>query len=60
MPKWSRWPLRLPYLPVAEETMVRAAGRAVTTGIRWATTAPSQAAGAQAYEPPTADRSATG
>ena len=38
MPWWSRWPLRLPYLPVAEATMVRAAGQAVTSGIRWATT----------------------
>ena len=40
LPRWSRWPLRLPYLPVAEATMVRAAGQAVTRGIRWATTAP--------------------
>ena len=40
MPWWSRWPLRLPYLPIAEATLVRAAGQAVTQGIRWATTAP--------------------
>jgi uncharacterized protein (DUF2236 family) len=38
MPWWSRWPLRLPYLPVAEATMVRGAGQAVTSAIRWATT----------------------
>ena len=40
MPWWSRWPLRLPYLPIAEATVVRAAGQAVTSGIRWATTTP--------------------
>ena len=41
LPRWSRWPLRLPYLPIAEATMVRAAGQAVTQGIRWATSAPA-------------------
>lgn len=35
MPRWTRWPLRLPYLPVAEATAIRAAGHAVTRTIRW-------------------------
>ena len=42
MPRWTRWPLRLPYLPIAEATVVRAAGQAITSGIRWATTVPDQ------------------
>lgn len=37
MPRWTRWPLRLPYLPVTEATAVRASGEIVTAGIRWAT-----------------------
>lgn len=36
MPLWSRWPLRLPYLPASEATVVRAAGLAATRTIRWA------------------------
>lgn len=36
MPRWTRWPLRLPYLPVTEATAVRASGELVTVGIRWA------------------------
>jgi uncharacterized protein (DUF2236 family) len=35
LPRWARTPLRLPYLPVAEATVVRCAGDAVTRGIRW-------------------------
>lgn len=38
MPVWSRWPLRLPYVPVAERFGVRAAGLALTSTIRWAMT----------------------
>ncbi len=49
MPAWSRWPLRLPWLPGAEATMVRAAGQAVTSGIRWATTIPDHDVRAVAY-----------
>ncbi len=45
LPRWTRWPLRLPYLPVTEAIPVRAAGEALTRTIRWAT-APS-------IEPPT-------
>ncbi|MGB3771639.1 MAG: oxygenase MpaB family protein [Rhodococcus sp. (in: high G+C Gram-positive bacteria)] len=36
MPRWTRLPLRLPYLPVTEATAVRASGIAVTSAIRWA------------------------
>ena len=44
MPVWARLPLRLPYLPVTEATVVRAAGVGVTQLLRWATTAPPRAA----------------
>lgn len=36
MPRWSRRPLRLPWLPVAERTVVRGLGSAATGTIRWA------------------------
>lgn len=36
MPWWTRFPLRLPYLPVTEATAVRASGVALTSAIRWA------------------------
>ncbi len=36
LPRWTRWPLRLPWLPVTEATLGRAAGEAVTRTIRWA------------------------
>ncbi|GCD90821.1 oxygenase MpaB family protein [Nocardioides sp. LS1] len=36
MPRWSRRPLRLPWLPVSERTVVRALGTAATSTIRWA------------------------
>ena len=35
MPRWTRAPLRLPYLPVLEPTLVRGGGQVVTMGIRW-------------------------
>ena len=35
LPRWSRWPLRLPYLPVAEQSVVRLAGTGVVGGLRW-------------------------
>jgi uncharacterized protein (DUF2236 family) len=41
LPWWTRWPLRLPYLPLAEATVVRAAGDALTRTIRWALTPPT-------------------
>jgi uncharacterized protein (DUF2236 family) len=36
LPRWARWPLRLPWLPVTEATLLRAGGQAVTRTIRWA------------------------
>jgi uncharacterized protein (DUF2236 family) len=45
LPVWARWPLRLPYLPLAESTVVRAAGKGIVRTIRWATArAPDSAA----------------
>jgi len=45
LPRWARWPLRLPWLPIAEATVVRGAGDAVTRAIRWAMTPPEADAG---------------
>jgi uncharacterized protein (DUF2236 family) len=42
MPRWSRMPLRLPYLPVSERTVVRALGGAATGTIRWAMSEPAR------------------
>ncbi|WP_225438615.1 oxygenase MpaB family protein [Candidatus Frankia nodulisporulans] len=39
MPVWTRWPLRLPYLPATEATVGRLAGQTIVTTIRWATRA---------------------
>ena len=39
LPGWTRWPLRLPYLPLSETVLVRPAGAAVTGLIRWSLTA---------------------
>lgn len=41
MPRWTRIPLRLPWLPVTEATAVRASGIAVTGTIRWAMSGPA-------------------
>jgi uncharacterized protein (DUF2236 family) len=38
LPAWARWPLRLPYLPIAEATAVRVAGRGLVSGLRWVMT----------------------
>ena len=38
MPAWTRLPLRLPWLPVAETVALRPAGDVVTRAIRWAIT----------------------
>ncbi len=35
LPAWTRWPLRLPFLPVSEQLLVRPAGTAITQVIRW-------------------------
>ncbi|GAA2136944.1 oxygenase MpaB family protein [Nocardioides koreensis] len=42
MPRWTRRPLRLPWLPVSERTVVRALGAAATGTIRWAMRPPAQ------------------
>jgi uncharacterized protein (DUF2236 family) len=36
MPRWARWPLRLPSFPVVEALAVRPAGEIVVRGLRWA------------------------
>ena len=41
MPAWTRLPLRLPYLPVSERTVVRVLGGAATGTIRWAMSEPT-------------------
>lgn len=41
MPRWTRWPLRLPYLPVTEAVGVRTAGLALTSAIRWVMAEPT-------------------
>jgi uncharacterized protein (DUF2236 family) len=38
LPAWTRWPLRLPFLPVSETLLVRPAGSLVTQIIRWSLT----------------------
>ena len=38
LPRWTRRPLRLPWLPVSERTVVRALGTAATGTIRWVMT----------------------
>jgi hypothetical protein len=35
LPRWARWPLRLPYLPVTEATVVRASGTGIVRALRW-------------------------
>lgn len=35
LPWWARLPLRLPYLPPVEATVVRSTGRVLVSGIRW-------------------------
>jgi uncharacterized protein (DUF2236 family) len=37
LPVWARLPLRLPYLPLTEATVIRAAGSGIVRTIRWAT-----------------------
>lgn len=41
LPRWARRPLRLPYLPLAEATVVRVAGEGLVRTIRWAMTPPN-------------------
>ena len=44
LPAWARWPLRLPFLPLTEATVVRAAGAGVVRTLRWVTAAPPRTA----------------
>ena len=44
LPRWARRPLRLPYLPLAEATVVRLAGEGLVRGIRWVLTPAPDAA----------------
>ncbi|GAB3300855.1 oxygenase MpaB family protein [Parasphingorhabdus pacifica] len=46
LPPWTRWPLRLPYLPLTEATAVRVAGNSLVGTIRWAMASPSAPSGA--------------
>ena len=39
LPAWARMPLRLPYFPPVEGTLIRMSGRVLVGGIRWALTA---------------------
>ncbi|ANH36952.1 hypothetical protein I601_0500 [Nocardioides dokdonensis FR1436] len=48
MPRWTRGPLRLPWLPVSERTVVRALGSLATGTIRWAMSAQGPASTAPA------------
>ncbi|MCX6399315.1 MAG: oxygenase MpaB family protein [Propionibacteriales bacterium] len=43
MPRWTRRHLRLPWLPIAERTVVRGLGTAAVASIRWAMTPPTSA-----------------
>jgi len=43
MPAWTRRPLRLPWLPISERTVVRALGTLATGTIRWALSPPADA-----------------
>ncbi|GAA4741260.1 oxygenase MpaB family protein [Nocardioides endophyticus] len=45
MPRWTRLPLRLPWLPVSERTVVRTLGGVATGTIRWAMTPRERAHG---------------
>lgn len=36
LPRWARWPLRLPNLPIIEALAVRPAGEVLVRGLRWA------------------------
>lgn len=50
MPAWTRLPLRLPWLPVSERTVVRALGGLATGAIRWAMTPGRPEAGGRPVE----------
>jgi len=43
LPAWTRWPLRLPFLPVSEKLVIGPAGQAITEVIRWSMRRPAGA-----------------
>lgn len=43
LPSWARWPLRLPYVPVTEATVVQASGRALVKTLGWVLGSPEAA-----------------
>lgn len=47
LPRWTRWPLRLPWLPLTEATLVRTGGHVITGAIRWSLPAASAIADAR-------------
>lgn len=47
LPRWARRPLRLPYLPLTEATVVRAAGTGLVRTLRWITAPPPTADAAE-------------
>jgi uncharacterized protein (DUF2236 family) len=55
LPWWTRWPLRLPLLPLAEGTVVRAAGVGLTRTIRWALASPTLESAMNVDKSPLAD-----
>ncbi|OUZ12534.1 hypothetical protein BHE97_02205 [Aeromicrobium sp. PE09-221] len=44
LPRWARLPLRLPWLPITENTAIRGAGIVATSAIRWAMSPPEPSA----------------
>jgi uncharacterized protein (DUF2236 family) len=36
LPRWARWPLRVPSMPIVEAVAVRPAGEVLVRGLRWA------------------------
>jgi uncharacterized protein (DUF2236 family) len=58
LPRWARWPLRLPYLPLSEATLVRASGHALVETTRWIMSASRPASSATIPTPAGHERTA--
>lgn len=43
LPSWARWPLRLPYVPLTEATVVQVSGRALVKSLGWVIGSPEAA-----------------